>query len=120
MYQMRLSKSEECNMSREDKAWLWHGRFCHQSFHTLNRMIKGELVRGLSVFERPKEVCSTCILGKQTRCSLQSSVFRAKKPLDLVDMDLCGPIKPSTLRGKSYYLLIIDDFTRSMWIFLLA
>ena len=72
MYQIRLSISEECNMSREYEAWLWHGRFCHQSFHTLDSMIKGELVRGLPGFEKPKEVCSTCISGKHTRCPFQA------------------------------------------------
>ena len=116
-YQMRLTRSEEFNMSREDDAWLWHGRFCHQSIHTLNSMIKGELLRGLPVFEKPKEVCSTCILGKHTRCSFQYSVFRAKKPLDLVHMDLCGSIKPSRLGGESYFLLIVDDSMRYMWLF---
>ena len=35
-------------------------------------------------------------------------------------MDLCGPIKPLTLGGKSYFLLIVDDFSRYMWISLLA
>ena len=120
MYQIRISLSEECNMSREDEAWLWHGRFCHQSFHTLDSVIKGELVRGLPGFEKPKEVCSACITGKHTRSSYQPSAFRAKKPLDLVHMDLCGPIKPSTLGGKAYFILIVDDFSRYMWIFLLA
>ena len=120
MYQTRISISEECNRSREDEAWLWHGRLCHHSFHTLDSMIKGELVRGLPSFEKPKEVCSTCISGKHTRCPFQAYIFRANKLLDLVHMDLCGPIKPSTLGGKSYFLLIIDDFSRYMWIFLLA
>ena len=120
MYQVKLTISEECNNSREDEAWMWHGRFYHQSFHTLNSMIKGELVRGLPGFEKPKEVCSTCISGKHTRSSFQPSVFRAKKPLDLVHMDLCVPIKPSTLGGKAYFLLIVGDFSRYMWIFLLA
>ena len=35
-------------------------------------------------------------------------------------MDLCGPIKPSTLGGKSYFLPIVDDFSRYMWISLLS
>ena len=120
MYQVKLTISEEYNMSRKDEAWLWHARFCHQSFHTLNSMIKGELVRGLPGFEKPKEVCSTCIPGKHTRSSFQPSVFGAKNPLDLVHMDLCEPIKPSTLGGKSYFLLIVIDFSRYMWIFMLA
>ena len=120
MYQIKLAISESCNLSREDEAWLWHGRFCHQSFHTLDSMIKGELVRGLPVFEKPKELCSTCISGKHTKCSFKASVCRAKKPLDLVHMDLCGLIKPPTLGGKSYFLLIVDDFSRYMWISLVS
>ena len=83
-------------------------------------MIKGELVRGLPGFEKLNEVCSTCISGKHTRCPFKASVFRANKSVDLVHMDLSGPIKPSTLGGKSYFLLIVDDFSRYMWIFLLA
>ena len=35
-------------------------------------------------------------------------------------MDLCGPIKPPTLGGKSYFLLIFYDFSRFMWISLLS
>ena len=112
MYQIKLAISESCNLSREYEAWLWHGRFCHQSFHTLDNMIKGELVRGLPVFEKLKELCSTCISWKHTKCPFKASIFRAKNPLDLVHMDLCGPIKPPTLGGKSYFLLIVDDFSR--------
>jgi hypothetical protein len=29
--------------------------------------------------------------------------------------DLCGPIKPSTLGGKSLFLLLVDDRSRFMW-----
>ena len=67
MYHMRLIISERCHMSSEDKAWLWHGRFCHQSSHTLESMIKEGMVRGLPSNERPKELCSTCLSGKHTR-----------------------------------------------------
>jgi hypothetical protein len=34
--------------------------------------------------------------------------------LDLVYGDLCGPIKPSTPRGKKYFLLLVDDKSRYM------
>ena len=120
MYQIKLAINESCNLSREDEAWLWHGRLCHQSFYTLDSMIKGELVRGLHVFEKPKDLYSTCISGKHAKCSFKASVLRVEKPLELVLMDLCGPIKPPTLGGKSYFLLIVDDFSRYMWIYLLS
>ena len=31
-------------------------------------------------------------------------------------MDICGPISPPTLGGNRYFLLIIDDFSRLIWV----
>jgi len=45
---------------------------------------------------------------------------RGEKPLDLFHADLCGQIRPKTLGGKNYFLLIVDDNTRYMWIELLT
>jgi hypothetical protein len=46
--------------------------------------------------------------------------YRAKKGLDLIHADLYGQIKPTTPGGKSYFLLIVDDFSRFMWVELLT
>jgi len=35
-------------------------------------------------------------------------------------MDLCGQITPPTPGGKSYFLLIVDDFSHYMWLEVLA
>jgi hypothetical protein len=37
----------------------------------------------------------------------------------LIHADLCGQISPQTVGGKSYFLLVVDDFSRFMWIELL-
>ena len=39
--------------------------------------------------------------------------------LELFHGDLCGPITPATPSGNRYFLLLIDDFSRYMWIALL-
>ena len=46
--------------------------------------------------------------------------YRAKKGLDLVHADLYGQIRPKTPGGKSYFMLIVDDFSRFMWVELLT
>ena len=46
--------------------------------------------------------------------------YRASKPLDLVHADLCGQIRPKTLGGKNYFPLIVDDYSRYMWVELLT
>ena len=52
MYKMKININESCNLIEEEasEAWLWHKRFCHQSFHTLQDMIRGDLVKGLPQF----------------------------------------------------------------------
>ena len=34
-------------------------------------------------------------------------------------MDICGPISPQTVGGKRYFFLIVDDYSRCMWVALL-
>jgi hypothetical protein len=46
--------------------------------------------------------------------------YRAGKALELVHGDLCGPIKPTTPRGKTLFLLMVDNMSRYMWLVLLS
>ncbi|KAE8735701.1 UDP-Glycosyltransferase superfamily protein isoform 3 [Hibiscus syriacus] len=48
----------------------------------------------------------------------KESETRAKKPLELIHTDVCGPIKPSSLGNNNYFLLFIDDFQENLGIFL--
>jgi transposase InsO family protein len=34
--------------------------------------------------------------------------------------DLCGPVTPATPRGRRYFLLLIDDLSRYMWVMVLG
>ncbi|WVZ58489.1 hypothetical protein U9M48_008761 [Paspalum notatum var. saurae] len=40
--------------------------------------------------------------------------------LELVHGDLCGPVTPSTPSGNKYFLLLVDDLSRYMWLMLLS
>jgi transposase InsO family protein len=40
--------------------------------------------------------------------------------LELVHGDLCGPVKPATPGGRHYFLLLVGDATRYMWVVLLT
>jgi transposase InsO family protein len=50
----------------------------------------------------------------------QQSSFRAKERLELVHGDLCGPVTPATPGGRRYFLLLIDDLSRYMWVVVLC
>lgn len=99
---------------------MWHARLGHVNYKALGLMCKGEMVRGMPRIVQPRDLCIGCLMSKQVRISIpRKSKFTAKKALELVHADLCGPITPETAAGNKYFLLLVDDYSRSMWIYLL-
>ena len=122
MYLLNLNVAESCQISREEdqEVWLWHHRLCHQNFRVMNELRRGEMVRGLPNISFSDRVCRNCVAGKHSRRKFpSSSAYRATRRLELVHGDICGPIKPLTIRERRYFLLLVDDFTRIMWVFFL-
>lgn len=59
-------------------------------------------------------------MSKQVRKSFPSKANNcAKMGLELVHGDLCGPISPTTSGENKYFLLLVDDFNRMMWVYML-
>nr|GEV36761.1 hypothetical protein [Tanacetum cinerariifolium] len=105
-----------------DDTNLWHRRLGHISFKTINKLVKGNLVRGLptKVFENDNS-CVACKKGKQHRASCKSKpVSSVDHPLFRLHMDLFGPTFVNSLSKKSYCLVITDDYSRFTWVFFLA
>ena len=110
--------SPVCLLSKlDDDAWKWHARFGHLNFRSLRELGRKAMVSGMPTVDRVEQVCDGCTLGKQHRKPFPSvSQFRAKKGLELFHTDLCGQISPPTPGGKSYFLLVVDDHSRYMWV----
>ena len=44
---------------------------------------------------------------------------QTSRPLELLHIDLMGPVRVHSLGGKKYILVVVDDFTRYTWVVLL-
>nr|GEX87706.1 hypothetical protein [Tanacetum cinerariifolium] len=105
-----------------DESNLWHRRLGHINFKTINKLVKGKLVRGLhsKVFTNENS-CVACKKGKQHRASCKSkTVSSIDQPLFRLHIDLLGPTFVKSLSKKSYCLVITDDYSRFSWVFFLA
>ena len=123
LYMLHLNVTRPiCLATRhDDDAWRWHDRFGHISFDALKRMSRHKMVRGLPELEHVDQLCDVCITTKHRRTPFPKHAnFRAEGHLDLVHGDVCGPITPATPGGRRYFLLLVDDFTRYMWVVVLA
>jgi len=96
-----------------EEAWLWHGRYGHLNFRSLRDLGAQQMVEGMPLIQRAEQVCDGCALGKQHRTLFPKAyAYRATVGLELVHGDLCGQITPPTPGGKSFFLLIVDDYSR--------
>ncbi|GJT80131.1 putative ribonuclease H-like domain-containing protein [Tanacetum coccineum] len=105
-----------------DESKLWHRRLGHINFKNLNKLVKGNLVRGLpsKVFKND-HTCVACHKGKQHRASCKAKLERLiTVPLHTLHMDLFGPTSVKSINHASYCLVITDDCTRFSWVFFLA
>ncbi|GJY80686.1 retrovirus-related pol polyprotein from transposon TNT 1-94 [Tanacetum coccineum] len=103
------------------KSWLWHHRLSHLNFGTINDLTKLELVDGLPKFKYGKyHLCSACEQGKSKKSShLPKLVPSNHSKLELLHMDLCGPMRVASINGKKYILVIVDNYSRYMWVYFL-
>ncbi|GJX68000.1 ribonuclease H-like domain-containing protein [Tanacetum coccineum] len=62
-----------------DESNLWHRRLRHVNFKTMNKLVKGNLVRGLpsKLFEI-NQTCVACQKGKQHRASCKTKTIEVK------------------------------------------
>ncbi|GJU81057.1 hypothetical protein Tco_1283422 [Tanacetum coccineum] len=75
---------------------------------TLNKVL------GLpSLVSSKDKPCSTCEKEKHQRASFKTKQnFSIRKCLDLLHMDLFGPVSPMSINHEKYTLVIVDEYSR--------
>nr|GEX90060.1 retrovirus-related Pol polyprotein from transposon TNT 1-94 [Tanacetum cinerariifolium] len=86
------------------------GQFCDTD-------LEKDIVIGLPKLKYVKDqLCSSCELSKAKRSSFKSkAVSSSKGRLNLLYMNLCGPMRVASINRKKYILVIVDDYSRYTW-----
>ncbi|GKG08589.1 putative ribonuclease H-like domain-containing protein, partial [Tanacetum coccineum] len=83
-----------------DESNKWHRRLGHVNLKNLNKLVKGNLVRGLpsKIFQND-HTCVACQKGKQHRASCKAkAVSSISQTLQLLHMDLFGHTSVRSLK----------------------
>jgi len=94
---------------------LWHFRLGHLS---ISRMISMNSEFPFIVVD-PKAVCDVCHYARHKKLPYNISLNKATSPYELLHFDIWGPISIHSIHGHSYFLTIVDDFSRFTWVSLL-
>ena len=63
--------------------------------------------------------CDICPLAKQKRLPFPNAGQISANNFDLIHCDIWGPYSVPTLDGHKYFLTIVDDHSRSTWVYLM-
>nr|GFA83987.1 retrovirus-related Pol polyprotein from transposon TNT 1-94 [Tanacetum cinerariifolium] len=127
LYSIKLQDTNSPNLiclmakATSSQAWLWHHRLSHLNFNTINLLSKNDILVGLPKLKFIKDhLCSFYELGKAKRKSFHTKLTSSsKRRLQLLHMDLCGPMRVASINGKRYVLVIVDDYSRYTWTYFL-
>jgi hypothetical protein len=116
-----IAKLNTCLIAKTNMGWLCHRRLAHVGMKNLHKLLKREHILGLrNVHFEKDRVCSTCQAGKQVGAHHpHKNKMTTDRPLELLHMDLFGPIAHISIGGSKYCLVIKDDYSRFTWVFFL-
>ncbi|KAJ9544495.1 hypothetical protein OSB04_024202 [Centaurea solstitialis] len=82
-------------------------------FQDMNKLVSKRLVSGLPETRLSKDtLCPASEQGKMKRSSHPPKMdTNNKSPLDMIHMDLCGPMRVENLARKKYMLVLVDEFS---------
>lgn len=99
-----------CSVQHSDLGALWHKRLGHPSKYVINKSL-GQTIN-LDFLDN----CTICLRAKQTRELFPVSLNNATALFDFVHCDLWGPYRIPSSCGASYFLTVVDDYSRCVWI----
>ena len=100
-----------------NKTLLWHFRLGYMSEKALRELSK-QGVLGEDKIE-PLKFCEECVLGKSSRVKFGTGAHVSRGTLEYIHADLWGPAQTTSLGGARYFLSLIDDHSRMVWVYVL-
>jgi hypothetical protein len=114
---LEVPNVKACRVEGMNQLEVWHKRLGHPSWKTTQLVSSCD---GSRVSELQNKVCDTCQRAKQTREKFPLNNHKASNTFDLIHCDLWGAYRTPSSCGASYFLTIVDDCSRAVWIFLLV
>jgi len=105
-------------LSVNDKKWVWHRRLGHAKWRLISKLSKLQLVRGLPKIDYHTDViCRACQKGKIVKSSFKTKyIVSTSRLLELLHIDLFGPVNTASLYGSKYGLVIVGDYSKWTWV----
>ncbi|KAK1414482.1 hypothetical protein QVD17_30227 [Tagetes erecta] len=115
LYRMGMAAQERKAMAIKVDAKVWHSRLGHASDSKLSHI---HFLRDFS-FNFKENVCDSCAKAKHTRSPFPKSFIKTNECFVLIHCDIWGKYRNPSTAHASFFITIVDDFSRALWVFLI-
>uniref|UniRef100_A0A2N9G595 Integrase catalytic domain-containing protein n=1 Tax=Fagus sylvatica TaxID=28930 RepID=A0A2N9G595_FAGSY len=115
------SSKTACFASSSAQKWeLWHSRLGHPSAKVLHTIFPSLSSCNSLASNSVHSHCKHCLAGKMHQLPFSVSTNKVTAPFQLVHADLWGPAPSVSLNGFKFYLVLVDEYTKFTWVYLLT
>ncbi|KAE9076984.1 hypothetical protein PF010_g23681 [Phytophthora fragariae] len=126
LYRMRVERRNKLVLSAQKPSAdsnvmeLLHNRLNHVAMDTIKEMVASKVDMGVKVNTRDLSFyeCVPCIESKIKRMTYSRNPRRATRPLEKLSADICT-INEVSADKSTMFLLVMDEFSRYKWAYLL-
>ncbi|KAL0416541.1 UNVERIFIED_CONTAM: Retrovirus-related Pol polyprotein from transposon TNT 1-94 [Sesamum latifolium] len=117
-YDLIMTAQNKCKMDNQENAQIWHARLGHIFQNRIKRLVDSKTLEIDDLDHLP--ACESCLKGKMTTRPFMGQSTLASGLLDLIDLDVCGPLNTQARGGFFYFITFTDDHSRYGYVYLMS
>ena len=102
--------AKRCKVDNDSATYLWHCRLGHIGVKRMKKLHVDGLLESLDY--ESLDACEPCIMGKMTKTPFSETMECASDLLEIIHIDVCGPMSVEARGGYRYFLTFTDDLSR--------
>ncbi|KAL0347681.1 UNVERIFIED_CONTAM: hypothetical protein Scaly_1784100 [Sesamum calycinum] len=109
-HDLTMTAQNKRKMDNQENAQIWHARLGHISQDRIKMLVDSKSLKVDDLDHLP--ACESCLKGKMTKKPFVGQSKLASGLLDLIHLDVCGPLNAQARGGFSYFITFVDDHSR--------
>ena len=110
-------EAKRCKVDNDSATYLWHCRLGHIGVKRMKKLHANGLLESLDY--ESLDACEPCLMGKMTKTPFSGTMERATDLLEIIHIDVCGPMNIKARDKYHYFLTFTDDLSRYGYIYLM-
>ena len=103
-------EAKRCKDNNDSATYFWHSRLGRIGIKHMKKLHADGLLESLDY--ESVDACEPCLMGKMTKTPFSGTMERATDLLEIIHIDVCGPMSVEAHGVYRYFLTFTDDLSR--------